>query len=126
MDDHQALVQLHQSLCLHFNINELRQLCFELNVEHENLPEQTKDGLARELIRVMDRHGRILDLIVAIQQRHPETKTGVRVYEHGRYNLAANFVGRATELQELNEWQADASRPMFVIVALGGTGTKAP
>ncbi|MCB8928720.1 MAG: hypothetical protein H6652_24210 [Ardenticatenaceae bacterium] len=50
---------------------------------------------------------------------------GVRIYEHGRYNLASQFVGRKKELQELDDWQADASRPMFVIVALGGTGKSA-
>ena len=50
---------------------------------------------------------------------------GVRVYEHGRYNLASQFVGRKKELNELDDWQADAGRPMFVIVALGGTGKSA-
>ncbi|WP_420632022.1 hypothetical protein [Candidatus Leptofilum sp.] len=55
----------------------------------------------------------------------PETQESVRVYEHGRYNLASQFVGRKKELQELDDWQADASRPMFVIVALGGTGKSA-
>lgn len=53
-----------------------------------------------------------------------EDETGVRVYAHGRYNLASQFVGRKKELAELNDWLAD-DHPMFVIVALGGTGKSA-
>ncbi|MCP4424733.1 MAG: tetratricopeptide repeat protein, partial [Chloroflexi bacterium] len=55
----------------------------------------------------------------------PEAENGLRVYEHGRYNLAANFTGRAQELRQLDDWMADDSRPMFVVVALGGTGKSA-
>lgn len=125
MTQQEQLIQLRQTIIAHFNKAELRLLCADLGVKYESLSGDAIEDLALSLVEWMDRRGRILDLTDAIQQRHPELKTGVRVYEHGRYNLAANFVGRAKELQELDDWLADASRPMFVIVALGGTGKSA-
>lgn len=125
MDQQENLSQLRQSIIAHFNKAELRLLCADLGVDIESLSGGTIEELALSLVELMGRRGRIPELTAAVQQRHPETKNGLRVYEHGRYNLASQFVGRKKELQELNDWQADASRPLFVIVALGGTGKSA-
>ncbi|MBK8900069.1 MAG: hypothetical protein IPM53_02690 [Anaerolineaceae bacterium] len=125
MTQQEQLIQLRQSIIAQFNIAELRLLCADLGLNIESLSGNTIEELALALVEWMDRRGRISELTAAVQQRHPELKTGLRVYEHGRYNLASQFVGRKKELQELDDWQADASRPMFVIVALGGTGKSA-
>lgn len=67
----------------------------------------------------------IYNIAAPNQPAAPKTEEGLRVYEFGRYNLAAKFVGRQAELAELDAWLADAGRPMFVVVALGGTGKSA-
>ncbi|MCA9956359.1 MAG: hypothetical protein KC434_16640, partial [Anaerolineales bacterium] len=125
MTQQEQLVQLRKTISQQFSKEEIRLLCADLGEEYENLAGSTKDAIAQSLVEWMERRERIPELTDAVQQRHPELKTGLRVYEHGRYNLASQFVGRKKELQELDDWQADASRPMFVIVALGGTGKSA-
>ncbi len=124
MDESPNLSQLRQSISKQFDLAELHRLCADLGLDYENLAGATKDEKVVSLAEWAQRHGRIPDLIAAVQQRHPELKTGVRVYEHGRYNLAANFVGRKKELEELDDWLAD-DRPMFAVIALGGTGKSA-
>ncbi|MCP4358501.1 MAG: tetratricopeptide repeat protein [Chloroflexi bacterium] len=125
MDKQQPLSQLRKTISEQFNKAGLRLLCSDLGVEYENLSGDTKDEQALSLVEWMERYGRLPELITAVHRRRPELKTGLRVYEHGRYNLAANFIGRKAELKELDDWLADASRPMFIVVALGGTGKSA-
>jgi formylglycine-generating enzyme required for sulfatase activity len=66
---------LRRQLVEHFNKEELRTLCFDLDVEYENLPD-TKDGMARELVAQCERHGRIPELITACQQLRPKIVWG--------------------------------------------------
>ncbi|MCB9422743.1 MAG: leucine-rich repeat domain-containing protein [Ardenticatenaceae bacterium] len=57
--------QLQLKLLDEYNLEELKQVCFELNIEYENLP-TTKTAMSRELVRTMARRGRLLDLKGAI------------------------------------------------------------
>jgi formylglycine-generating enzyme required for sulfatase activity len=63
--------ELRQKLAEHFNKEELRTLCFDLGIEHENLPD-AKDGMARELVAYCERQGRIPDLVAACQRLRPK------------------------------------------------------
>ncbi|MCB8967432.1 MAG: hypothetical protein H6660_11115 [Ardenticatenaceae bacterium] len=57
-------VPLYELLATHFNLEELKSLCYDLRVEYENLPgEQTRLGRARELVRLIERQGRLSDLL---------------------------------------------------------------
>jgi len=67
--DHRAM--LRQNLVDHFNREELRTLCFDLGIEHEDLPD-TKDGLARELVVHCQRSGIITDLVGKCRERRPK------------------------------------------------------
>lgn len=58
-------VWLHQILDEHFNDEELRTLCFDLDVDYDNLSGSNKVGKARELIRYCQRH----DWLNKLQQR---------------------------------------------------------
>ncbi len=60
--------QLQESLLKAYNLDELMQLCFDLDVDYENLPGQTKSAKTRELVQYMGRNGR-LDVLEA-QLRH--------------------------------------------------------
>jgi formylglycine-generating enzyme required for sulfatase activity len=67
--------ELRQKLVEHFNREELRTLCFDLGIEHENLPD-TKDSMARELVAHCERQGRIPELVAACQRLHPKVPWG--------------------------------------------------
>lgn len=55
----------------HFNDDELRTLCFALQIDYETLPAQGKQGKARELIEYMNRLDRLDDLVAALEAERP-------------------------------------------------------
>ncbi len=72
--DHANLVKLFQKIDRYFNDSELRGLCFQLNVEYEDLAGRIKRDKARELVTMLDRHGRLPDLISLAEQLRPKIK----------------------------------------------------
>lgn len=65
---------LHTLLAQYFTQEELRTLCFELNIEYENLAAETKLGRARELVTYCERQGVIEDLLALCQQTRPNVQ----------------------------------------------------
>lgn len=64
------LSYLYQKMVRHFDISELQNLCFELNVDYENLNGLNKSDKCRELITYLQRRGRLDDLIeICLRQR---------------------------------------------------------
>ncbi len=59
-----------------FNDNELRDLCFTLGIEYENLGGEGKAGKARELVYYCTRHGQLPDLERAAQQLSAKLSRG--------------------------------------------------
>ena len=55
----------------HFNLGELRGLCFDLDIQYEDLPGDTRNDKARELVANCERHGRLDDLIARCEQLRP-------------------------------------------------------
>ena len=68
----EALANLRQNLAEHFNKDELRTLCFDMGIKHENLPADTLDGMARELVACCERTGKIPELVAQCRKRHPK------------------------------------------------------
>jgi hypothetical protein len=66
------LVELHQVLVARFSLEEIKTLCFELGVEYDDLPAVGKRNKARELVRYLDRHGRLDALRVAVMLKRPD------------------------------------------------------
>jgi hypothetical protein len=62
--------ELRHNLSQHFNVDELRELCFSLDIEDEDLP-GGKSGMIRELIGHCERHGRTLELLDLARQARP-------------------------------------------------------
>jgi hypothetical protein len=56
------LTHLRRLLTTYFDNEELRTLCFDLEVDYESLPAQGKANKARELVVHLERQGRISDL----------------------------------------------------------------
>jgi len=60
---HPQRVKLRQSLVDSFGDDDLRTLCFDLQVDYENLPAEGKAGKVRELVAQLERTGRIPELV---------------------------------------------------------------
>ncbi|MCP4539774.1 MAG: hypothetical protein GY832_21765, partial [Chloroflexi bacterium] len=58
--------KLRQKLVKRFNLEELRTLCYDLNVDFESLGGEGKANKARELVLYMERHDRMDELIVVV------------------------------------------------------------
>lgn len=68
--------QLHEALAEYFSLSELRDLCFKLNIEYENLSGEGKDDKARALVEHAQRHG-LFDTVVAyVQKVRPNAHLG--------------------------------------------------
>ncbi len=62
---HDFLVSLRQLLSVHLSEDDLRDLCFELDIPFDSLPGTGVRGIVRELILHCQRHGSIPELIAA-------------------------------------------------------------
>ncbi|UCC52145.1 MAG: hypothetical protein JSV68_24080, partial [Anaerolineaceae bacterium] len=65
------LSKLRDQLSECFDKSELNNLCFDLDIKHEDLPAQTLTGIARELIAYCLRHKRLDNLIERCRQLRP-------------------------------------------------------
>jgi hypothetical protein len=63
--------RLHQSIVSCYDLEDLRTLCFTLDVEYDDLRGETRSDKARELIRYMRRQGRLDELLEQILKDCP-------------------------------------------------------
>jgi len=83
--DQAYLVYLRRLLVQRFSLNELRTLCFDLEVDAESLAGPSLSILAREFVRYMAQRGRIPDVVAYIRETRedidlvpmPESALGV-------------------------------------------------
>ena len=66
------LVLLRQYLTSYFNDEELRTLCFDLQVPYEDLQASAREGRARELVSYMERRSRAPELIAKCAELRPK------------------------------------------------------
>lgn len=66
------LVQLRQALDDGYNDSELRDLCFELNIDYEDLPGDGQSAKARELVLYARRHGLLAQLVEKVMRERPQ------------------------------------------------------
>ena len=59
--------ELLEILKTYFDDNELRELCFAMEIDYESLPGAGKAAKARELVAYCERHGRATELVEAIR-----------------------------------------------------------
>lgn len=65
------LAQLRKNIEDHFSLEELRILCFGLNINHQNLP-ATIGSMTMELVALCQREGRISELVRACSKERPQ------------------------------------------------------
>jgi hypothetical protein len=66
------LIELRKILADRFDANELRTLCFDLDIKFDALPGQGSDSKARELISHLERRDRIPELVEIGKQLRPD------------------------------------------------------
>jgi len=64
-------IELRQKLAHHFNQDELRILCFDLDVDYEELRGEVKTSKAMELVAHLRRRGRIGELLATCSELRP-------------------------------------------------------
>ena len=65
-------VDLHRALISLFDKEEIRTLCFGLDVDYDGLRGKGKGAKARELVTLMKRTGRLAELEAAIRRERPD------------------------------------------------------
>jgi len=89
--DHANLVSLFQKVDRAFNESELRDLCFQLNVDYEDLEGSGKRDKARELVTWMSRHSRLPDLTALATQLRPKVNWQDPPQRTGDVNIVAKL-----------------------------------
>lgn len=67
-----TLKQLVDFLAEHFNLDEMREVCFQLDIEEQT--GSTVRGVARAIVQYAKRHGRLAELQTLIRQLRPNVK----------------------------------------------------
>ncbi len=60
---------LRERICQHFSLEEIRDLCYDLNVDYERLTGENKLSFVRELLKFLSRNGRLPELIDLLQEQ---------------------------------------------------------
>lgn len=68
------LIHLQQQIKEHFDLDEIKQLCFELGIHSDDLAGDTRKAKARELVKFGYRHGRIPEIVQLCSTERPNVK----------------------------------------------------
>lgn len=131
------LTTLHGLLATRFSEDELRQLCFQLGVDYEDLPPGGKSSKARELVLHQDRRKQLAELKAAVNSLRPDVNwpeepvpssdaasdrstVGVQVTLHIQLD-AEDFDRLVGILAALPEFRSETSRIDFMDDAFAGS-----
>jgi len=70
----EELVKLHRKLTRHFDDEELHTLCFQLDVDYDDLRGTGKAGKARELVAYLERKGLVPELVKKCSELRPRVR----------------------------------------------------
>jgi len=110
---------LYRAIDLYFSQGELETLCFDLNIDYESLPGQTKIRKAMELVETCERAGMVAALLRILSQHRPHQDWGPFL---DYYELDAEVL-RTTE-QADGRFLADITIPDDTHLQAGQTFTK--
>ena len=71
------LLIIREQLVKYFNSSELRELCFQLNVDYEIINGENKIDKSRELLTYLQRRNRLVELVEYCNKRRPNVKWNV-------------------------------------------------
>lgn len=111
------LAKLRHLISSHFNISDLKSLCFDLGIDYENLSGEIKDDKVRELITLIDRQNRLNELVNLLIQMRPNLEITYLVDDFFEYlkfiekqnrNLTHEFISERNEHWENFQETIDA------------------
>jgi hypothetical protein len=70
-DSASYLAELHRLLNQCFNLEEIKTVCLQLNVDHESIAGEEKPSRIRELLLALGRNGRLPELVALAQEERP-------------------------------------------------------
>ena len=123
----QLLARLRQDLLDRFNDQELRDLCFDLGIEYDDLPPGGRADKARELVAYCERRRSLAELEQRIQAGPPRPRpiSSLPPALHQLKPPPADFTGRADELAELLSAVRQGGVTISGLHGLGGVGKTA-
>jgi hypothetical protein len=106
--------QLREILEKSFSLSELRTLCFDLSVDYDDLPGDTKSDKTRGLVEYLVRRDRVNELILAIQKLRPSTvlndlpiqTQSVSVEQETKYDRSNSSKAGGTSMKDLTKTAA--------------------
>lgn len=95
----------------HFNLDELRTMCFSLNLDYENIAGDTKEAKCRELILRVGKEDRLAELVDYGREMRPSVKwPDADAIAFGE-NLTTDASGEVTSLEFFRRQAADNNVP---------------
>jgi hypothetical protein len=71
--DQAMVVKLRDMIVLYFSEEEVKDICFVMNIDYDNLPGEEKLSKTRELLQHCKRRGRVSELTHACNRLYPNT-----------------------------------------------------
>jgi hypothetical protein len=93
--------KLRKILVEQFNESEMRDLCFDLNIDHEMLLRETKGDLARELVSYCERHDVSNHLVKKVLQLRPNASLIGKVKDVAVTQVVYDFGIKRPEVRAL-------------------------
>lgn len=108
--------QLRKILNDHFSMGDLHLIAYDLGIDSDNLNGNTKVEKIHDLIIVLQRQGRIPELIVLVQEERPQLS--LPDFYQEQTEVPEKFVGQ-TEKPPILQKKIPASKPGLAISAAG-------
>lgn len=90
-DEHANLLELAQKIETGFNESELRDLCFRLHLDYENVAGNTKRDKIRELLLYTQRHGTLNELIAIAADMRPRMQWQTAAQTQGKIPIVSKL-----------------------------------
>ena len=106
------LINLQQLLVKHFDLSEMKQLCFDLTIDYEELAGDTKSEKARQLVKFGHRHGRIPEIVRQCAKERPKAEWNQPGKIYARDELPDEWIEPLQRLYRLvREFNRNRSQP---------------
>ena len=82
MSQHQRPTSLPDQISQHFDLEELRTLCYDLTIDYENVRGETKEAKALALVAYCARQGKLEQLLATCKEKRPFLTTIFEAPQH--------------------------------------------
>jgi hypothetical protein len=119
------LLRLHRFIGQHYDLEELRTLCFDLGIRYDDLGGEGIGAKARELVLLLGRCGRFDQLLIALRQSRPQLleQIGLEITPDAIKALYAALPSFEARKVRPNRWMKlmKLKRPLQILLILLAT-----